>query len=57
MKTKKTKQEIICDAIMAIEDPWILKQLARLIYNVTNEKQNGHSADEKAAEIVECIIR
>ena len=53
----RNKQDIICDAVRAISDEWTLKQLAKFIYNITNAKQNGHSADEKAAEIVENIMK
>lgn len=52
----KNKQDIICDAVRAISDEWTLKQLATFIYNITNAKQNGHSTNEKAAEIIENIL-
>ena len=53
----RNKQDIICDAVRTIEDPWMLKQLAMFIYNMTNEKQNGSSEGAKAAEIVQSILR
>ena len=53
---KNEQKQIIIEAINAIDDEWILNQIAMLIYNITNEKQNGHSADNKAAEIIQCLI-
>lgn len=48
----KNKNEILCEAVKVINDEWTLKQLARFIYNLTNEKQNGPGEDSRAAEIV-----
>lgn len=52
MTQAEKKKDVICDAVRVIEDPWCLKQLAMFIYNMTNAKQNGHSEDELAAEII-----
>lgn len=52
----ENKNTIICEAVKAINDEWNLNQLARFIYNLTNEKQNGSNEDYKAAEIVKSII-
>lgn len=52
----KNKNTIICEAVKAINDEWTLTQLARFLYNLTNEKQNGPSEKSKVAEIVKSII-
>lgn len=50
------KQDIICNAVKAIDSEWTLNMIAHLIYNITNRKQNGQSKDERAAEIIQSII-
>lgn len=51
----ENKQDIICNAVKAIESDFTLNMIARLIYNITNEKQNGHN-DARAAEIIKTIL-
>lgn len=48
----RNQQEIICRAVRAISNEWTLNQIARLIYNMTNEKQNGATSDARAAKII-----
>lgn len=50
------KKDIICNAVRAIENDFTLNMIANLIYNITNERQNGQSNDTRAAEIIKTIL-
>lgn len=52
----ENKQDIICNAVKAIESDFTLNMIARLIYNITNERQNGQGNDARAAEIIKTIL-
>ncbi len=52
MTNEELKQSIM-EAVNAIDDEWLLCQIARLIYNITNPKQNGNHEYNKAAEILQ----
>lgn len=56
MALAEQKQAII-RAINAIEDERLLNIIARLIYGITNPKQNGDRGSEKAAETIQSIIK
>lgn len=52
----KNKQDIICNAVRAIESDFTLNMIAHLIYNITNEQHNGQNNDARAAEIIKSIL-
>lgn len=54
--TLEQEQVTICEAIRAIESDFTLTQIAKLIYNITNERQNGQGNDARAAEIIKSIL-
>lgn len=50
---KTDKHILLCNAINAIEDDYLLDIIERLIYGITNPRQNGESENNKASEIIE----